>query len=103
MNKLMKLAALMREVKALIDEIENETKETGISIIDVQAKYNETFPRIQLFTGLPKVAGNAPVKREFVECQFGDYWRDEKICDGVKYIEIDADKKEGILNASVAV
>ena len=103
MEKIMKLAALMREAKDLIDEIESEAAETGISIIDVQADWINTSPKIHFFMGLPKVAGYAPVDRKLVECESGNYWKDETIMNGVSLFEVDTDKKEGVLNASVAV
>ena len=103
MEKIMKLAALMREAKALIDEIEREEKETGISIIEVKASYEDTYPEIHLFQGLPKATNYMPAKRYHVETKVGDYWKDETFINGVKFFEIDAEKKEGEDNASMAV
>ena len=103
MEKIMKLAALMREAKALIDEIESEEEETGISVLEVKASYNNDCPEIHFYKGLPKATNYIPATRYLVECETGDYWKDETIMNGVKVFEIDAARKEAAINASMAV
>jgi len=104
MEKIMKLAALMREAKALIDEIEREKDRTGISVIEVKADWSHSVPNIHLYTGMPDVTNHAPCSRKYVECGSGDYWEYSATIEGVNYTEINLQTaKEAANNAKLAV
>lgn len=104
MEKIMKLAALMREAKALIDEIQKDENITGVSVIEVNAYHGDQLPKIHMYRGLGKATNFVPAERVLVECDsMGDYWRDEVVINGVKFFEVDVEKKEADDNAKMAI
>ena len=101
-KKVVKLNSLLQEVKALIDEINENEETTNFSIIRAEVTYNNKFPQVQLYSGISQFpVPTTSIIREWEDG--GDFVEDYLYIGDVRYYEVDAEKKEAGKRAEMAV
>lgn len=100
-KKAVKLNSLLQEVKALIDEINENEETTNFMIIRAEVSCDNKFPEVQLYSGISQFP--VPTTSIIQKCEDGDFVEDYLYIGDVRYYEVDAEKKEAGKRAEMAV
>ena len=101
-KRLIKLNALLKEVKEIVDDINADEEITNLSIMRVEIDYHEgVLPQVHLYQGISQFP--VPTTSIVQECDNGAFVEDYVIIGDVRYYELDAKKKEAGDNAKMAV
>ena len=101
-KRLIKLNALLKEAKEIVDDINADEETTNFSILRVEIVDNAgLLPQVHLYQGISQFP--VPTTSILQECDDGNFVEDYLIIGDVRYYEIDAKKKEADDNAKMAV
>ena len=83
MDKIIKLAVLLREAQDLIDEIKAEQKKTGFEVISAEVNGNSGTASVLMYGAIDKF--HVPIKREKHDGENFHCYEDSVVLGGVKF------------------